>query len=186
MQLLTLTKQKGFTLIEALVAFFVLSVGLLGAIALQAKAKQASFDSMQRAAAVALGNDIIQRIRANDVATSDVLYDMTFTSTEALISNVTCQNSVCDAEQISLYDKLQWQQAVRARENSGTLDNAQVCINTTRVNGAITSQINLRVVVTWEGKQALNGDSLAGVDCGDSSTSRRAVTLTSSVHLRAP
>ncbi|MGB2708457.1 MAG: prepilin-type N-terminal cleavage/methylation domain-containing protein, partial [Pseudoalteromonas nigrifaciens] len=41
-------RRKGFTLIEVLIAFIILSFGLLGAVALQAKAKQASFDSMQR------------------------------------------------------------------------------------------------------------------------------------------
>lgn len=49
------SSQRGFTLVEVLIAFVILSFGLLGAVALQAKAKQASFDSMQRAAAVALG-----------------------------------------------------------------------------------------------------------------------------------
>ena len=81
--------QKGFTLIEVLIAFIILSFGLLGAVALQAKAKQASFDSMQRAAAVALGNDIIQRIRANDTAQLVTLYTQTFTS-KTSTSTSTC------------------------------------------------------------------------------------------------
>ena len=75
--------QRGFTLIEVLIAFIILSFGLLGAVALQAKAKQASFDSMQRAAAVALGNDIVQRIRANDTPQIAGLYTQTFDSETA-------------------------------------------------------------------------------------------------------
>ena len=35
------SEQQGFTLIEVLIAFVILSFGLLGAVALQAKAKQA-------------------------------------------------------------------------------------------------------------------------------------------------
>ena len=63
--MLNKSQAQGFTLIEVLIAFVILSFGLLGVVALQAKAKQASFDSMQRAAAIALGNDINQRMRAN-------------------------------------------------------------------------------------------------------------------------
>ena len=59
---------KGFTLIEVLVAFIVLTVGLLGTVALQTTAKQASYDANQRSAALALANDIVERIRANDTA----------------------------------------------------------------------------------------------------------------------
>ena len=40
------SRNNGFTLLEVLIAFMILSFGLLGAVALQAKAKQASFDSL--------------------------------------------------------------------------------------------------------------------------------------------
>ena len=180
------SSQRGFTLIEALIAFIVLSVGLLGAVALQAKAKQASFDSMQRAAALALGNDIIQRIRANDVNNADALYNFNFNSTETIDASANCQNNVCTPDQLAAFDRAQWQRAIRARENSGTLDNAVVCISPTRVDGAVTSEVQLTVVVTWEGRQALNGGQTGGVDCGDNNAERRALVLNSSVHLRAP
>ncbi|KJZ00874.1 type IV pilus modification protein PilV [Pseudoalteromonas ruthenica] len=178
--------QSGFTLLEALIAFIILSVGLLGAVALQAKAKQASFDSMQRAAALALGNDIIQRIRANDVNNADTLYNFSFNSTEAIDDSANCQNNICSPEQLASFDRAQWQRAIRARENSGTLDNAVVCISPNRTNGPVTSEVQLTVVVTWEGRQALNGGLTGGVNCGDNNSERRALVLNSSVHLRAP
>ena len=59
-------KQQGMTLIEVLVALFVLVTGVLGAIALQTNAKQGSFDAMQRSLASALAQDIIERIRSNN------------------------------------------------------------------------------------------------------------------------
>jgi type IV pilus assembly protein PilV len=58
-----------------LIAFLILTIGLLGAIGLQAKAKQASYDSLQRAAALTLANDAMYRLRAND--TSDLLSPIT-------------------------------------------------------------------------------------------------------------
>lgn len=73
---------KGFTLLESLIAFVILTIGLLGAIGLQAKAKQASYDSLQRAAALTLANDVMHRLRAND--TSDLLsaYNIEIASTD--------------------------------------------------------------------------------------------------------
>ncbi|WP_052380074.1 MULTISPECIES: hypothetical protein [unclassified Pseudoalteromonas] len=65
-----------------MIAFVILTIGFLGAIGLQAKAKQASYDSLQRAAALNLANDVIHRLRAND--TSDLLsaYNIEIASTD--------------------------------------------------------------------------------------------------------
>jgi type IV pilus assembly protein PilV len=61
-----------------LVAFIVLTDGLLGTVALQSNAKQASYDANQRSAALALANDIVERIRANDTADIVANYSKTF------------------------------------------------------------------------------------------------------------
>jgi type IV pilus assembly protein PilV len=66
---------KGFTLLEVLIAFIILSVGILGAVKLQVVAKKASYDANQRSAALSIANDIIERIRAND--TPEVFTDYT-------------------------------------------------------------------------------------------------------------
>ncbi|QIB64782.1 type IV pilus modification protein PilV [Kineobactrum salinum] len=57
--------QRGMTLIEALAAFVILSVGLLGIVGLQALSKTAQHQAIQRSRAVALGNDMLERIRSN-------------------------------------------------------------------------------------------------------------------------
>ena len=48
------SRQRGFTLIEVMIAVFVLSIGLLGVAALQLTAKKSSHQAWQRAQAVLL------------------------------------------------------------------------------------------------------------------------------------
>ncbi|KAA1151605.1 type IV pilus modification protein PilV [Pseudoalteromonas fuliginea] len=186
MQSYSPSSKKGFTLIEVLIAFIILSFGLLGAIALQAKAKQASFDSMQRAAAVALGNDIIQRIRANDTSQLGTLYKQTFNSQTAMKSATTCFSNSCSSAQIALLDIEQWKRAIRARENTGTLDGATVCINPSAIGGSGGKAFNLEVVVSWQGRQEFTANKATGdIKCGTADKRRRLVVLTSYIYLRS-
>ena len=57
--------QRGFTLIEVLVALFVLSVAILGIAGLQVTSKQTNFESVQRTNATFLAQELLERIRAN-------------------------------------------------------------------------------------------------------------------------
>ena len=59
---------RGFMLVESLIALLLLSVGLLGAWALQLASLRAHTDSMQQAAATELLRDMADRIRANPTA----------------------------------------------------------------------------------------------------------------------
>ncbi|GAB3438390.1 type IV pilus modification protein PilV [Massilia solisilvae] len=58
----------GFTLVEVLVALFVLSVGIIGAAATQSKAHAAARQLALSAAAVQLASSLAERMRANPVA----------------------------------------------------------------------------------------------------------------------
>jgi type IV pilus assembly protein PilV len=66
---------RGFTLIEALVALAVLSVGLLGAAAMLLGALRGQSQALRQAAAVALVADLVSRIRANPAARSAYVTD---------------------------------------------------------------------------------------------------------------
>ncbi|MGO2182202.1 MAG: type IV pilus modification protein PilV [Pseudoalteromonas nigrifaciens] len=185
-------RRKGFTLIEVLIAFIILSFGLLGAVALQAKAKQASFDSMQRAAAVALGNDIVQRIRANDTITSIKLYG-SYNGKEAIKSDSTetessaCFNSSCGSEGIVGLDVVQWKRAISARNNTGSLDDATICIKSTSEDGTGGKGFNIEVIISWQGRQEFTANTDTGkVTCGDDpNNKRRLVVLTSYIYVRS-
>ncbi|MBH0046057.1 MULTISPECIES: type IV pilus modification protein PilV [unclassified Pseudoalteromonas] len=179
--------QRGFTLIEVLIAFIILSFGLLGAVALQAKAKQASFDSMQRAAAVALGNDIVQRIRANDTIASIEKYGKAkIDSSGALATTKACFGSPCNSSAIADMDIVQWKRAIQARENTGSLDDATICINPTSVADTGGKGFNIEVIISWQGRQEFTANAATGaVDCGTADKKRRVVVLTSYIYVRS-
>ncbi|MFY8325460.1 type IV pilus modification protein PilV [Pseudoalteromonas sp. ZZD1] len=186
MKLVNHTPQHGFTLVEVLIAFVILSFGLLGAVALQAKAKQASFDSMQRAAAVALGNDIIQRIRANDRLAVITQYNGTFTSDTELEQSRTCYSGACSSAQIAALDRQQWIRAIQAKENTGALDDATVCIENTAVPNSNDKAFNIQVVVSWQGRQKFTATTeTQQLTCGESNSNRRIMVLKSYIYLRS-
>ncbi|QTL35365.1 MULTISPECIES: type IV pilus modification protein PilV [Pseudoalteromonas] len=176
---------RGFTLLESLIAFMVLSFGLLGAVALQAKAKQASFDSMQRAAAVALAGDIMQRIRSNDTLNLDNQYQQVFSSTATVNGNHSCFANVCTNAEIAAMDLEQWIMAIQARENTGSLDDTTVCITTALEPGTQGRGFNVTVSVAWAGRQAFEMNAAnQAINCGDNNDFRRVVSINSYVLVR--
>src|SRR5882724_11312914 len=75
---------RGFTLVEALVALVVLSIGLLGIAGLQITSLKANHGSATRTQAVYLAYDIIDRMRANQkAAITDHAYDLAIDATPA-------------------------------------------------------------------------------------------------------
>lgn len=58
-------RQQGFSLLEVLVSLLILMVGLLGIAGLMIKGQRASFEAYQRQQALALAQDMAERIRAN-------------------------------------------------------------------------------------------------------------------------
>jgi type IV pilus assembly protein PilV len=73
-------------MIEVLVTFVILVVGLLGLIGLQARAQQAELESYQRGQALVLLQDIIDRMNANRLASKNGAY-LTTGLTPAYVGN---------------------------------------------------------------------------------------------------
>ena len=63
-----LKAQRGVALLEVLIAFLILSVGLVGFSALQVRALKATQSTLQRTKAVMLANYILDSMRANKAA----------------------------------------------------------------------------------------------------------------------
>jgi type IV pilus assembly protein PilV len=61
----SLARQAGFTMLEVLVSLLIAVVGLLGLIGLQTQAQVSEFESYQRAQALVLANDMVDRIAFN-------------------------------------------------------------------------------------------------------------------------
>ncbi len=60
-------RQSGFSMIEILVSLLLVVVGLLGLIGMQVRMQQAELESYQRAQALVLLNDMVDRIRAHHI-----------------------------------------------------------------------------------------------------------------------
>ncbi|AHL74289.1 pilus assembly protein PilV [Stutzerimonas stutzeri] len=67
-----MTTNKGFSLIEVLVALLLTTIGVLGMVALQGRSIQYTQDSVQRNTAVMLAGDLIEIMRTNP----NELFDM--------------------------------------------------------------------------------------------------------------
>ena len=61
----SLSKQKGVGLIEVLVSLLILAIGILGFVALQYRAVEATSEAINRVQAMNIARDMAERIRAN-------------------------------------------------------------------------------------------------------------------------
>jgi type IV pilus assembly protein PilV len=177
----TITQNNGFTLIEVLIAFIILTVGLLGIVALQISAKQANYNADQRSAAFALAHDIVERIRANDTTEAVAKYNTTLSHNSPLTAH-NCLNNACSSMNMAAYDLDQWRKALRMADNTGILANGVVCISAEQSSDS--RMIELQVVVAWQGRQKIKPVTNKDINCG-SFSDRRAVVLNSHIFIRS-
>jgi type IV pilus assembly protein PilV len=82
-------RQRGATLIEVLVTFVILAVGILGLAGLQARALSYNQSALYRSQATALTDDILDRMRANRTAATGGNYSTALSATSSSISGST-------------------------------------------------------------------------------------------------
>ena len=167
-------KQSGMTFIEVLVALVIIVTGILGAVALQATAKQANFDAMQRSLASSLAEDIIGKIRSGDPANL-AAYNATNYGTDSYPAGNRCLVAgACNSVQMIQNNQFEWEQALmgadvtNAGANAGGLVNARGCI---AINGNTVT-----VVVSWQGREEMS-DNAADANCGVAGEQRRQVVI---------
>lgn len=165
---------QGMTFIEVLIALVIIVTGILGAVAMQATAKQGSFDAMQRSLASSLAQDIFARMRANNVNELANYVGTYGGAPPGAAPNCNAANSQCTASQIRTADIVEWTQLLRganvqtAGKNNGGLLEARGCIIS--VNNAVT------IIVTWQGRTE-TADGGAADGCGAASNKRRQVRI---------
>jgi type IV pilus assembly protein PilV len=105
--------ERGFSLIEVLVALVVLSVGLLGLAALQSTATQFNASAYTRSQATLLAYDIADRIRANRQAALGGAYTSPYPGTAPTCADV-------PAGTVAQQDLIAWRRALACSLPSGT------------------------------------------------------------------
>ena len=124
----TMFKQRGFSLIEALVAFLILSVGMLGIASLQLISLKSSRTATLRTVAVIKSEEMFERIRNNPVALDPGTVQNYIVSTGGLGTNHGCDDYsgsvvTCNATKIAEYDIYNWKADLK-QSMGGPNDNA--------------------------------------------------------------
>lgn len=96
----------GFSLIEALIAAFILSIGALTIIALQARTVLEYRDSKMRQYATIFAADLTDRIRANSAAAG--AYDSSNLSSATARACATSESSPCAPAELAADDLFRW------------------------------------------------------------------------------
>lgn len=153
------SKNKGFTLIEVLIALVILAVGLLGVAALMMTSLQSNQGAFQRSQASLLAYDIVERMRANRAqATSSNSYALATTTTS--VTAPSCEP--CSPAQMAQIDISNWR-----AELGRSLPGATASI-TRSVAGSVSSY---QISIFWE-------------DAGNALTRTNGSTVTPSFSLR--
>lgn len=185
--------QRGFTLIEALIAFVILSVGLLGIVSLQAVAKSSQQLALQHTRAVTIADAIVERIRVNPagMATYNTGTGSPVGVTATSEPSPDCRTAACDSDELAAHDLWAWEQALlgAGAQLSGTntagLIEPRGCIvfaSVDPLNRPNTGQ--LTVIIQWRGLKesydAVQSGEVAcgGEDAGDDDFRRQVVTTT--------
>lgn len=140
------TRLRGVTMIEVLVTIVILTFGLLGVVALQARMQVAQSESYQRSQAILLMQDIVDRVNANR---SNALNYVTATP---LGTGNAIQN--CTGLAGAALDLCEWNNALLGAtestaggQSAGAMIGARGCIT----NVVATMPREFLVAVTWQG-----------------------------------
>jgi type IV pilus assembly protein PilV len=156
----------GFTLLETMVSFVILGVGLLGMAALQGTALRYSNQAYLRSQANIVAYDIFERMRANPAGVAGGYYAFEADEGEGVEeveegSETDCKSASCTPQQLATYDLDSWSQSIGQilPAGSGSLTN----------NGASS----YTVTVSWIEQQKAQR-----VDEDASDDNDRALTIT--------
>lgn len=159
----TLHRQHGVTMLEVLIAIFILTLGLLGAAGIQSQMQMAEIEAYQRAQAIVLLRDMVDRVNANRKAAAG------YVTVDALgAAAQDCAGLATVAET----DLCQWNNAlVGAAETKG----GQSLGAMTTARGCITNPVAIMpreivVAVAWQGMRATLAPAATDCGKGDGST----------------
>ena len=142
----TLRSEKGFALLEALIAALVLSLGVLTIVALQARTVNEYRDSKMRQYATILAADLVDRIRANRAAAAS--YD---SSNLAAAADTVCASSAAapcadeaDMAKDDLHQWKAWLESLGFNVNTGVpADDTSVSVD------ASVTPVRISITMRW-------------------------------------
>lgn len=167
-------RQAGFSLMEVLVAVFVLAVGIVSVAGLQFTAKRANFEAIQRSTATQLATDMVERMRAN--STQLMTYNgagggVTLTGT-TIAAPPDCVAAACTSQQLATYDMAEFERSLlgvaeqSGGNNVGGLTLPIACITgPAPLPGPNSAPGNYTVTIAWRGLSRLTSPAAVSA-CG--------------------
>lgn len=114
----SMRSENGSSLIEVVVALFVLAVGMLGVLSMQVKSMQFNQSAYYYSQAVYLANEILESMRSNRSVASTYLIELDeVTPTPA--KDCSAQGITCTPAELRSYNLSQWRQNIAATLTSG-------------------------------------------------------------------
>ena len=96
---------KGFTLLEVMIAMVIFAVGMLGLAGIQALSLENAHSSYSRSQAILLAYDMVDRMNANP--TAGTAYEITTGNTPGTPGTL-CDAAACNNTQMASFDHWQW------------------------------------------------------------------------------
>lgn len=182
-------RHRGFTLLEVLITMIVLAIGMLGLANLQSKIHVTEVESYQRAHAVLLLQDMIDRINANRLNAASYVSAQTLGTPGAYADCTGIAN-------LATRDRCEWQNALlgaseksSGNANVGGMIGARGCIEQVQASNAATGVCTpgiYRVSVAWQGlydTAAPNASLTCGLNDYTKETLRRVISTQVSIGL---
>lgn len=160
---LKVQQNRGFTLVEVLIAVLVLSIGLLGLASLQAASLRNNYSSYMRTQATLLANDMADRIRANPTGATAGSYNSIGPTGLPTTAPTSCLTTGCSTAQMALFDIAAW----------GTLLDSRLPGGTGSVVGTVGGTV-FTVTVMWDD----NKTGATGTTCGGGTTDLTCFAIT--------
>lgn len=145
--------ERGFTLLEVMIALVIFSIGLLGLAGLQSRGLQSNTTAQYRTTAIIEAYDMADRIRANPAGVANNRYDNLNNPTPP--AGPDCFANTCDDAQIAQLDYFEWLNNLQNALPSG--------YGTVTGNGAGTP---FTITVMWDEERT----GATGTNCGNDPT----------------
>lgn len=156
MQINSQHKQKGFSLIEALVAFLILSVGMLGIASLQTMSLKSGHTAALRTVAVMKVEEILESMRSNPAAIADYAAGTGDMGIDNGCSQTTVAAAACTSTQMAQDELFRWKRSLIEALPNNAATTASVVITPP----APPSTLNLVVVsVNWSERDLDTGNA---------------------------
>ena len=149
-------RARGFSMIEVMVALFVLAIAMLGVAGLQVISKRSNFDAVQRTTASMLTQELLERIRSNSdqltVYTNAGAGRTIVLAPSDGITATDCVTATCTPAAVAMYDLYEFSQALSGvAELNGTVATGGLVAPTVCVTGPAAPPGFFAVALAWRG-----------------------------------